>query len=184
MKLNNIVILFSLIFFCETAGAQVAVELDDVRGLTRCSFKESKKGDYSYCGDKIKSVFISVSFSKSIPISPNPKSISIDYIFEYISNNYKNLDKEIDEFKYDVSFVPLGKWSRMKKKNYFYVHAKFFPTDGNRIICVLLFDRNGRYETDSFLVDLSKNNYENSFRKELEIISQKLNYELISRRGM
>lgn len=184
MKLKGIISLLFFILLSFQANAQVEVELADLSGLTYCSFKESKKGNYRYCSDKIKNIFINVTFSKEIFIEPAARSISIEYIYKYISNYYIKLDSEVEELKYDVKFMPSGEWELKKEKNYLYVHTKFFPLKGNKIICVLLFVRNGVYAMDSFLIDISKGDADSVFKKELEKIDRKLGYELISIKGM
>ncbi len=191
MKLKDITVLCSLMFFggCLCACASdnswiVAEQLDDVRGLTYCSFKESKKGNYSYCSEKIKNIAISVSFDKEVPISHHPQSMSIDYIYRYIANYYESLDSQIEEFKYDVYFLPSKAWNEIPRKNYLYLHVKFFTINEKEIICSIFLSRNGKSNIDSFLIDISEKDYHNSFKRGLDNIIYRIDREFILRKGM
>jgi hypothetical protein len=181
MKFKSIVVLCYLIFICVGAKA-MPEEVALMRGITSCGFIESKKGSYSYCNDKIKRVVINVEFA---PIEFNPTyvaSVGSDYIYSYIHKVYQKLDEDIDELNYEVVKI-YSHQDRVKfaKKNYLHVNVKFVRVSDNRFMCILFVDRNGEIGTDGFMMNVSRDDYDNTFKNELEKIVKKLESDLILR---
>jgi hypothetical protein len=162
MKLKDITVLCSLMFFgcCLCACASdnswiVAEQLDDVRGLTNCSFKKSKSDSYTYCDGNIKNIVISVGYSDFRPKSSYPNSMGSSYVYSYISKVYQAADDEIDELDFNVSLAQPNELA-WKKDGYLYVDVKFIPINTKKIICVIFFDRNGNAGTDGYVKNNSK----------------------------
>lgn len=182
MKFKNIVVLCYLIFICVGVKA-MPEEVADLRGITSCVFKDSKKGNYSYCNDKIKRVIISVSLTPTKFHPTGTATVGSSYAYDYISSVYKKINEDISELNYEVIKIYSQKHFARYAKNYLYINVKFIPVSDGSMMCILFVDRNGEFGTDGFMMNVSRDDYDNTFKNELEKIVKKLESDLILRSG-
>ncbi len=182
MKFKSVFVLGCLMFVCAGANA-LPEEVALTRGITSCVFKDSKKGSYSYCNDKIKRVVISVSLTPTKYHPSGSATVGSGYAYDYISSVYKNINKDIPELNYEVIKIYSQRHLSKYAKNYLYINVKFIPVSDNSMMCILFVDRNGEFGTDGFMMNVLRDDYDNTFKNELEKIVKKLESDLILRSG-